>query len=159
MIAGIFFFARPLANWAICPGAPFPSNNASTINCPEAPNTSESTLPNFIFASSRNLLHSILFRCACPIEPFPPAGQVPQFSNRTRWYEAGMDHGVAQQMRQPPTVFVVCLVAPAVLYLVRIRQVHFHAVFQNIEYGFPIRPCAFHHHMRDRFLAEPFPQS
>src|SRR5271157_2263410 len=97
-------------------------------------------VPQFYFGILQDLLHSIFFRRTRSIEPFAPAGQIPQFSNRAGRYETRMDHGVAEQMCQPPIVLVVRLVALAVLYLTWIGQVHLDRVFQHMNTGFQYDP-------------------
>ena len=69
-----------------------------------------------------------------------------------------MDHGVTQQVRQPPSILVVRLVAFAGFDLKGIGQIHLDAVLQDVEDRFPIRPRALHDHVRYGLFDEPIPQ-
>src|SRR5579859_3022113 len=70
MISGTFFFARRLANCAICSASALPSSNASRISWPETPNRSDSTLLSFTLASCRILSMRFFSPVAAPISFF-----------------------------------------------------------------------------------------
>jgi hypothetical protein len=69
-----------------------------------------------------------------------------------------MNHGVPQQVRQPPAIFVVRFVPFAILHFLRIRQVHLDRILQYVKHRLPVRAGAFHHHMGDPLLLQPRPQ-
>jgi hypothetical protein len=69
-----------------------------------------------------------------------------------------MDHGVPQQVCQPPPVLIVGLVPAPVLDLLWVGQVNLYHPFQHVEHRFPIRTGAFHQHMRHALLLQPVPQ-
>src|SRR5215467_1565708 len=88
----------------------------------------------------QGLLDSVLFAGSGLNDLPAPPGQIPQFSLPPRRDKTGRDHGVAQQMRQPPRIFGICLVASSRLDLIRIRQGHLHHVFQYMKMGFQYQP-------------------
>lgn len=87
----------------------------------------------------QDLVHTVAFAGPHPDHLAPPPRQIAQLAQATWRDETGPNHRMSQQMRQPPTVLLVRLMAFAILDLLRIGQLHLDAVFQHVEYGLPIR--------------------
>ena len=86
------------------------------------------------------------------------ASEVAQFANRPGRYEAGPDHGVAQQMSQPPCVRWICLMPFAAFYILRVRQHHGQTILQDVEDRLPVSTRALQHRMRAPLGHQPLPQ-
>ena len=157
--AGDLLFRSPLGKLRDLLRLAFPLQQCVQHQLPRGSENVRQYIAQLYVGILQDLLHAVLLRRAYLMQSLPPPRQIPQFSNRAGRYETRIDHGVAQQMRQPPAVLVVRLVALASLDFMWIGQVHLDAVFQHVEHGFPIRSRAFHHDMRDGFLAKPLTQS
>src|SRR5881296_269774 len=103
----------------------------------------------------QDLVHTIAF-ASTHLDHLPsPTRQIAEFPQPSRRHETGPNHGMPQQMRQPPTVLLVRLMSFSILYLLRVGQVHPDTVFQHIEYGLPIRTRALHDDVGDALSLQP----
>src|SRR5215469_15438734 len=106
----------------------------------------------------QGLLDSVLFAASgLNYLPAPPR-QIPQFSLPPRRDKTGREHGVAQQMRQPPGIFGICFVSSPRLDLIRIRQGYLNDVFHYVKDRLPVRTRALHNGVGTCLLLDPFPQ-
>jgi len=73
----------------------------------------------------QDLLYTVLLAGPRSQQFLPPPRQIPQLPNRPRGNKTGMNHGVPQQVRQPPSVLVIGLVSLAYFYFLRVGHVNF----------------------------------